>query len=41
MPEKKPAKKGTNKSARSTTAPRNASKGFTDEERAAMRERAQ
>ena len=35
----KPAKKGTQKSARSTTG--EASKGFTDEERAAMRERAQ
>ena len=41
MAEKKPAKKDTTKSAKSTTAPRNASKGFTDEERAAMRERAQ
>jgi uncharacterized protein YdhG (YjbR/CyaY superfamily) len=38
MAEKKPAKKGTQKSAKSTTA---TSKGFTDEERAAMRERAQ
>jgi uncharacterized protein YdhG (YjbR/CyaY superfamily) len=35
--EKKPAKK----SAKSTTAPRNSSKGFTAEERAAMKERAQ
>jgi hypothetical protein len=34
MAEKKPAKKGAQKSAKST-------KGFTDEERAAMRERAQ
>jgi len=41
MAEKKPAKKGTQKSARSTTATAKASKGFTDEERAAMRERAQ
>ena len=37
MAEKKPAKKGTQKSGNSA-AP--ASKGFTDEERAAMRERA-
>jgi hypothetical protein len=37
--ERKPAKKGTQRSARRTTG--NASKGFTDEERAAMRERAQ
>jgi uncharacterized protein YdhG (YjbR/CyaY superfamily) len=41
MAEKKPAKKGTQKSANSTTAISKASKGFTDEERAAMRERAQ
>jgi uncharacterized protein YdhG (YjbR/CyaY superfamily) len=34
-------KKATKKSAKSTTAPRNSSKGFTDEERAAMKERAQ
>jgi uncharacterized protein YdhG (YjbR/CyaY superfamily) len=40
MAEKKPAK-GTQKSAKSTTAIGKASKGFTDEERAAMRERAQ
>ena len=39
MAERKPAKKGTKKSATSTTG--KASKGFTDEERAAMRERAQ
>ena len=39
MAERKPAKKGTKKSAPSTTA--KASQGFTDEERAAMRERAQ
>jgi uncharacterized protein YdhG (YjbR/CyaY superfamily) len=38
MAERKPAKKGTQKSAKSTTA--KASKGFTDEERAAMKERA-
>jgi hypothetical protein len=41
MTEKKPAKKGTRKSARSATAIRGGAKGFTDEERAAMRERAQ
>src|SRR5947199_1853190 len=41
MPERKPAKKDTEKSAKSTAAPGKASKGFTDEERAAMRERAQ
>ena len=39
MAERKPAKKGTQKSAKRTTG--KASKGFTDEERAAMRERAQ
>ena len=39
MAERKPAKKGTKKSAKGTTG--KASKGFTDEERAAMRERAQ
>jgi uncharacterized protein YdhG (YjbR/CyaY superfamily) len=41
MAEKKPTKKGTQKSAKSTTPIAKASKGFTDEERAAMRERAQ
>jgi len=41
MAEKKPAKKDTLKSAKSTTAIGKESKGFTDEERAAMRERAQ
>src|SRR5438045_403631 len=41
MAEKKPAKQDTPKSAKSTTAIGKASKGFTDEERAAMRERAQ
>ena len=41
MAEKKPAKKGTQKSAKSTTAIGKMSKGFTDEERAAMRERVQ
>ena len=35
------AKKGTQKSAKSTTAIGKKSKGFTDEERAAMKERAQ
>jgi uncharacterized protein YdhG (YjbR/CyaY superfamily) len=39
MAERKPAKKGTQQSAKSATG--KASKGFTDEERAAMRERAQ
>jgi uncharacterized protein YdhG (YjbR/CyaY superfamily) len=38
MAQRKSAKKGTSKSAKSTTG--KASKGFTDEERAAMRERA-
>ena len=41
MAERKPAKKDTQKSAKSTAAPGKSSKGFTDEERAAMRERAQ
>jgi uncharacterized protein YdhG (YjbR/CyaY superfamily) len=41
MAEKKPAKKGTQKSAKHSTAMGKASKGFTDDERAAMRERAQ
>jgi uncharacterized protein YdhG (YjbR/CyaY superfamily) len=39
MAERKPAKKGTQQPARRTTG--KASKGFTDEERVAMRERAQ
>ena len=39
MAERKPAKKGTQQSAKRTTG--EASKGFTDEERAAIRERAQ
>ena len=39
MAESKPAKKGPKRSAKGTTG--KASKGFTDEERAAMRERAQ
>jgi uncharacterized protein YdhG (YjbR/CyaY superfamily) len=41
MPQRKPAKKATQKSAKSTTAIGKKSKGFTDEERAAMKERAQ
>src|SRR3990170_4524019 len=40
MAERKPAKKGTQKSARSTAIGKTF-KGFTDEERAAMKERAQ
>ena len=40
MAERKPAKKDTQKSAKSTTATGKASEGFTDEERAAMKERA-
>ena len=39
MAERKPAKKGTQQPAKRTTG--KASKGFTDEERAAMRERGQ
>ncbi len=41
MAERKPTKKATQKSAKSTTAINRKSKGFTDEERAAMKERAQ
>jgi uncharacterized protein YdhG (YjbR/CyaY superfamily) len=41
MAERKPARKGTQRSAAGTTATGKGSKGFTDEERAAMRERAQ
>jgi uncharacterized protein YdhG (YjbR/CyaY superfamily) len=41
MAERKPAKKATQKSAKSTTAINKKSKGFTDEERAAMKERGQ
>jgi uncharacterized protein YdhG (YjbR/CyaY superfamily) len=41
MAERKPAKKGTQRSAKGTTAIGKKSKGFTDEERVAMRERAQ
>ncbi len=41
MAERKTASKDTQKSAKSATANRKKSKGFTDEERAAMKERAQ
>ncbi len=41
MAERKPGTKATQKSAKSTTAIGKTSKGFTDEERAAMKERAQ
>ena len=41
MAEREPAKKGTQKSAKTTTASGKKSKGFTDEERAAMKARAQ
>ena len=41
MAQRKAAKKGTQKSTKSTTATGKKSKGFTDEERAAMKERAQ
>ena len=40
MAERKPAKKGTQKSAKSAAASKTKSRGFTAEERAAMRERA-
>jgi len=40
MAERKPAKTSTQKSANGTTASARTSKGFTDEERAAMKERA-
>src|ERR1700681_1228988 len=39
MAERKPAKNGTNKSARSTTATKKRYEGFTDAEKAAMNER--
>ena len=39
MAERKPAKKSTQKAAKSTTVTRKKPEGFTDEERAAMRER--
>jgi uncharacterized protein YdhG (YjbR/CyaY superfamily) len=41
MAERKPGTKATPKSAKSTTATGKTFKGFTDEERAAMRQRAQ
>src|SRR5881392_1186808 len=41
MAERKPAKKGTQKSAKSTTPINKKFKGFTDEERVAMKERIQ
>jgi hypothetical protein len=41
MAERKPAKKATRKSAKSTTGIGKTFKGFTDEERVAMKERAQ
>jgi uncharacterized protein YdhG (YjbR/CyaY superfamily) len=41
MADRKPAKKNTQKSTKSTTANNEKPKGFTDEERAAMKERAQ
>ncbi len=41
MAERKPAKKAASKAAARTTATHDATDGFTDEERAAMRERAQ
>jgi uncharacterized protein YdhG (YjbR/CyaY superfamily) len=41
MAERKPAKKDTQKAATTGTATGKTSKGFTDEERAAMKERAQ
>ena len=40
MAERKPATKGTQQSAKSTTASGKTSKGFTDDEKAAMRARA-
>ena len=41
MAERKPKKKTTKKSAKSTTAMGKTSRGFTDEERVAMKERVQ
>jgi uncharacterized protein YdhG (YjbR/CyaY superfamily) len=41
MPEGKPVKKGTRRSAKTTTPTKKRSNGFTDDERAAMKERAQ
>ena len=39
MPERRPAKKGTQKPAKRTSVTGKAAKGFTDEEKGAMRER--
>jgi uncharacterized protein YdhG (YjbR/CyaY superfamily) len=41
MADRKPARKATQKSAKSATATNKTSKGFTDDERAAMKARAQ
>ena len=41
MAERKPAEKGTQRSAPRTTVSKKKSRGFTDEERAAMKERAE
>jgi uncharacterized protein YdhG (YjbR/CyaY superfamily) len=41
MAQRETARKGTQRSAKTTTASGKTSKGFTDEERAAMKERAQ
>ena len=41
MAERKPARKGTTKSAKSTTATKKRYEGFTDEEKAAMMDRVQ
>jgi hypothetical protein len=41
MAERKPAKKGTQKPAKSTTAIKKGYEGFTDEEKAAMQDRVQ
>jgi uncharacterized protein YdhG (YjbR/CyaY superfamily) len=41
MAERKPAKKGTQQSAKRTTAPGKTFEGFSDDERAAMKERAE
>lgn len=41
MAERKPAKKGTQESAKDTTIGNKSKQGFTDEEKAAMRERVQ
>jgi uncharacterized protein YdhG (YjbR/CyaY superfamily) len=41
MAERKPARKGTQKSTKAATTTRRKSQGFSDEERAAMKERAE